>query len=611
MTLDVEKIEGEIKPENNSQPRSPGLPQEFPFLIFFLCFFALSIDPALIYHGAGLINNIPSFYVGREFFLKSIDIPGGLLHYASAFLTQLFALTWRGSLVLTLQAAGFCWCIDVILRSLQLDRWRVVRFVPALLLIILYANYVYEFPTTMAALTALSMTALYTRVNFKSAMGQGLGLIALAAVLYVAAGGALLLFVLLCILIELLYRKRVVYAALALGLGLALPYGLGMVLYQVPPYDAYSELLPFSWKITAHLSQRNMWVLSGLWTLLPVTVILAKIALLMTPPLEQRPTKSRFWNLATIRFGWNVPTLLCLIAILVTSMTTRDLNTRLLFQVDYDVSHGHWDRVLQETSGCAYHELICHAVNRSLYHTDRLGEDLFCYPQKPQALLLSTSKTMWHKIDACIEIGLLNEAENALLVCMELYGERPQLLERLTWLYRIKGDENAARVYQNTLDRVPFYPQPLHVKRDEATLQAIRTVQLNTDAVGYIESLPALIKDHHDNRMAYHYLMTQLLLQKKIKPFVQVFKAMRPYHTEEIPRLYQEALLLYLALSKQNSSQELGVGFSQELQEDAQFFINELQRCQGDKDKARAALQPTYGQSFFYYFFLTDTPTAS
>lgn len=149
----------------------------------------------------------------------------------------------------------------------------------------------------------------------------------------------------------------------------------------------------------------------------------------------------------------------------------RDLNTRRLFQVDYDVSHGHWDQVLSETHGCAYHELICHAVDRSLYHTDRLGEDLFQYSQSPQALLLSNSKTLWHKIDTCLEIGLLNEAENALLICMELYGERPQLLERLAWLYRIKGDDQAARVYQNALERVPFYPQSFLNERQGQEVQ--------------------------------------------------------------------------------------------------------------------------------------------
>lgn len=92
--------------ENSSKRRFPGFPQDLLFLASFLGFFGLSIDPALIYHGAGLINNIPSFYLGQEFFQNSIDYPGGLLYYASAFLTQLFALTRWGSLVLTLQASA-------------------------------------------------------------------------------------------------------------------------------------------------------------------------------------------------------------------------------------------------------------------------------------------------------------------------------------------------------------------------------------------------------------------------------------------------------------------------------------------------------------------------
>lgn len=590
-----------------------GISQDILFFAFFFCYFKFYINPVLIYHGAGLINNIPVFYKGYEFFRGYLNYPGGLLSYVSAFLTHLFALSWTGSLILTLQAIGLGVATDVILRSLRLHRWRSLRFVPALLLIVLYSDYVYQFPTTMAFLAALLAVACYERIRFQRIQIQCLWMSGLAVLVYIMSGGGLLLFVLLCGLIELFYRRRPGYACLALGLGLLLPYGLGMQFYGVSPHDAFVELLPFSWKIRQNVNDRNTLVLGGLWIFLPGLIALTGLGRLFikqSPPSTPQANQPCFWCITTGTFGWNIATLVCLTATLGTSWSVRDENTKLLFQIDYDARYQHWDRILEEARGLPYNYLVCHAVDRALYHTGRLGEDLFCYAQHPQSLLLNNPKAMWHKFDTCLELGLVNEAENALTNCIEAYGERPLLLERLAWIHRIKGNDSTARVYQNALAKVPFHQLIIGSMQDESALQSIRSIQLQTDVVGHMDGLTSLLNDNPNNRMAYEYLMTRLLLQKNLEAFEQVFKALHFQHMKEVPQLYQEALLLNQVIQHKTSGKDLGISFSDELLQKAQFLFNELKRFKGDKQKARRALKESYGQSYFYYFLLTDIKTS-
>ncbi len=118
------------------------------------------VEPHLIFHGAGSITNFPSFYTTWRFFLEHTAYPGGLTEYLSAFLSQLFYRSWLGATVVTLQAWGFCLCIAYLLDATGLGALRVLRYVPAMLLLVIYGKYTYHFPTTLALLIALGLACL-------------------------------------------------------------------------------------------------------------------------------------------------------------------------------------------------------------------------------------------------------------------------------------------------------------------------------------------------------------------------------------------------------------------------------------------------------------------
>ena len=132
-------------------------------LVFFgllYLYLGLAVEPCLIY-SCGTVTNFPVFYKGWPFLRECLSYPGGLLRYVCALLPQFFYYSWAGALVITGQAWAICACTDWFLRALGVPARSVLRFVPALLVLVLYAQYSFHFSTITGALTSLLFGCLY------------------------------------------------------------------------------------------------------------------------------------------------------------------------------------------------------------------------------------------------------------------------------------------------------------------------------------------------------------------------------------------------------------------------------------------------------------------
>ena len=88
----------------------------FLFVPFFV-YLWLAVEPRLIFHGAGVITNFPSFYTTRQFLVEHLSYPGGPVEYLAAFLSQLFYYSWLGAIVVGVQAWLLYLCVAHMLRS--------------------------------------------------------------------------------------------------------------------------------------------------------------------------------------------------------------------------------------------------------------------------------------------------------------------------------------------------------------------------------------------------------------------------------------------------------------------------------------------------------------
>jgi len=607
--------------------------QRLPPVVFYLLLYlylAVEVDLRLVYNGGGLIDNFPTFYVDWQFLKEQVARPAGMMEYIGAFLAQLFYHSWSGAAVVTCQAWLIGLGTDVYLKEIGAARLRILRFVGPLILAAAYSQYVFHFTMTLAFTVAVIAACLFLRFGPQGAVRRILCFLALSIALYAATGAAYLLFAFLCwgarIVKDHRYRE-------ALGYGLsaaAVPYLVGVMIWGLPALEAYVHLLPIYLGTRVNEPPQLMLRAIGvLYLFLPAALGAVGLGHLTVG------RRMSFAKTASIRAGrnsrespppwsgtksavlrWMIEPILLAVATTAILHFYHDPRLKALFAVDYYSRVGMWSRVLDAARRSPPHYLVCHAVNRALYHTDRLGDEMFRYYQDPKALLLTGKEALWQKVDACMELGLLNEAENALTLSLAMYGEKPLLLQRLARIHTVKGDVETASVYLSALSKVPFWGRQARedlmqlrydpsVAKDEE-IQRLRAVRLKQDSVRQADFLRQLLTENPRNRMAYEYGMAWLLLNKNLAGFVQLFNTYHHGVESRIPRHYEEAILL--AQAQNPGAVNLGVrSVSQESRDQFASFMKALQPLGRDMATARKSLRKGFGDSYYYYFFLSGS----
>jgi hypothetical protein len=558
-----------------SQNRAGPLRTLLFFLLFYL-YLWLRVDLRLIYHSGQTITNFPAFFRTWDFFRHLAPYPGGLVEYLSAFLSQFFYIGWAGALVVTLQAALICLCTDYFLKLIKASHLRCLRFVPPVLVLITYTMYTYQFVTTTAFLMALIFVCLYLKVAPDSQIHRLLVFLLLSVILYTMAGGAYLLFALLCAIYELLSNRRWQMALTYLFSAAVTTFLLGVLIFGVSTNEAFTDLLPFSIKILSQQTRRRMTeALYVLYLLLPLTALLLGLWRLSAGEKAKRrprrkPSKLRSsivsWYTSAPVLKWSLESALLLVFAGTAVFFFRDYKLKTILQADYYAYHKMWPQVLAAYRRHPNSFFIVHAVNRALYHTGRLPYDMFAYNQHPNTLFLTSVEhqpAWWKKADVFIDLGVMNMGEGALVESTERLGERPNILKRLALIAMVKQDINTARVYLGALTKTPFhadwadnYLKLLDSGADPSTDKHIRhltslTVENDYGFTGFRPEriLLDLLDKNRYNHMAFEYLMAWYLLTSQLDSFVQNLHRLDDFDYPQIPPLYEQAILVYEVLT--------------------------------------------------------------
>ena len=621
--------------------------QSFLFFILFYLYLWLYVDLRLIYHGAGVITNFPVFYKGWPFFLLFLSYPGGPLEYLSAFLSQLFYYSWAGALVITVQAWLISLCIGYMLKATNSSRIHWIRFLLPTLLLVLYIQYTYHFVTTLAFLTALLTACIYLKATLSRAeiFSCVSAFLTLSVILYYLSGGAFLLFAVICAIYELIFRFRWKMSLFYFLSAAAIPYVLGLLIFRLSIIDAFSNLLPFSWKILKYNARKRaitivyvlyllpplILLINGLWQMLRKRLHFAKKR---TGRKSGKKHRNKISNLPALIFSWYgrspklkyVTELLLLLTIAGSIVFfSRNENLRTRFKVDYYAYHKMWPELLTSAQHNPENPFIAHAVNRALYHVGRLGYDMFSWPQHPDYLFLSDKKykwMYWQIFDVFLDIGVVNMAENALTECLEGLGSRPMILQRLALINMVKGNLGSAKIYLGALSKTLFhaewannYLDRLETDPDlygDKYIQHLRSLCLDKDhpthSLPREEALSWLLEKNSRNRMAFEYLMTWYLLNKHLGKFVQKIELVRDLGYTDIPAHYEEAALIYVYGTKKPialSDYEPNPQIRQQIEE----FSRILSGYGGDKIAAAKELSIKFRSTyFFYYIYAFSSP---
>jgi len=555
--------------------------------ILTLCYFVLVflvlllvIRPELLYQ-----RQQPVFFFGADFFTQQLDRPGGMLAWLSAFFSQFYYVPAAGALVMTLILA----LISTLFRALLKKPLQLFPIVP---LLVLHGVYDHELAVDLGIAIALLFTAVYSRLPLRIRPWL---LPVLLVLLHSAIGGAALLFVLLCAVIEVIETRRVVVAAAAVLLAAVWPYISARVLYLITLKDAY---LGGTALITAC---RPAWIAGLSYAVYPLLLVLDRLL---------RPAQRRVWiwlRTATL-FGLSALAL----------FMGWDRITRTLMQIDYHGHRGQWEKVIEiaRTRGSAY-GLVTYQLNRALYHSGRMAEELFAAPQRLGVDGLFIPPRFQHLVplqhsDLFFDLGLVNEAQRWAHEALSVTGDTPYNLQRLAEIYLIKGERSAAgkclRMLRRTLwfrswaEKYLTAQDPL---ADDARLRAARSRMPEQDFVIAPEHpqhfLRQLLNHRSGNRMAFEYLMAYDLLSGDLNHFMENIPLIRNFDINSLPESYQEAVVLVMSQTAASDFDLGGLNVNYRTVERYRRFTRILKEHGNDRDAARAALRQEHAGTYWYY----------
>jgi len=578
----------------------------------------LRIDPALVYHTYWVRVNIglgiPVFSFSAPFLRRFSLYPGGPVEGAAALLVQFYQYPWLGAAIITLVTAVLCFAAFVMLRTFGARRVRVLHLVPALFMLALHNLYYDPLPVALALAVALLCACLYGSLPRRAAVGP-IAFVILSVPLYCAAGGAYLLYALLCAMLELLVRRRYAAGLFCLACGAALPYLAGAQLFLISVGEAYGRLLPF--RARYELWQRVLG--TALYACFP----LAAAGVFVWLRLWARSSAGRRAPLAlALRVGGMV-----LFAALAaaTAHFTFDGTLRKVVAVDYYAGRRMWPEVLENARDLppeSYQFFTNCDVNRALYHLGHMPDRMFSCPQHPLGLLLGREALpslmlrhrAWIKLsDVLFDLGCINESEHVAYEAMEFFGDHPRLLKRLALIRLAKDEGRAAHILLGAMSHDPVHgrsARELLRKMDEDPLlsrepemQRLRALRIQQNVAGWQgpdQMLIRLLERNRHNRMAFEYLMAYYMLFGRLEDFARNLPRLDDFDYEGIPRHYEEAILL--CRSAAGVPVDLnGRTVSRETMERFYAFHETWSRSVGGDARAARALED-YNDSYFYYY---------
>jgi len=505
---------------------------------------------------------------------------GGAARYASRFLFQFFAVSGAGAMVVTCVAIALFLLTRAYLKTVSDIRIVVLQLLPSVLFLLLYNRYATYLTSVLGVLAALSGAILYAKMSTKKMWLRLIVFVILGGVVYYLAASAYLLYVVLGVLFELLNRRRILSACCLLG-GAVVPYVLGYWVFQTSLADSYLcflpvwHLLPINGEMILELPIRSN-IMDGLYLFFPIVYLgdalwkrlTKKPAAEKTDAAPSHTSTQRVCR-STLKWVFDSPVFVIVVAVLMYFSFNNTKNT--LLRLDYCARQKMWPRVLELADDLKPEHLSFEAscdIYRALYYTGRLPYEMFSYPPSLPAIQLRLVNKLQSEViatgmqmkasDILLELGLVNAAEHLAGRSLQVAGTEPDILWRLAMVNIIKGKPEAARMYLNTLAKdvvhgeaakevlANLYADPSLSNSDE--VRRTRALMLTDDYVQDLfwgQEMEHLLKKNPRNRMAFEYQMAYYLLTGQLENVVLNIKYLNDFGYPNIPRHYEEAILLY------------------------------------------------------------------
>ncbi|MBN1516396.1 hypothetical protein JXA32_07485 [Candidatus Sumerlaeota bacterium] len=612
---------------------SRAIPSLFFWALFFL-FGCLYLDPKLIHYSLFPYWRLPPYVPGVDTFGILPDFPGKAITRLAAFLLHAYSDSWAGALIITATAWLLCWGAGQFISVMSGGRLRILRFIPAIVVLLQYSRCDHYLMENLSIASALLLLFCYTRAPIQRRAYRIIIFLSLSVVIYYAAVFAYLLFVALFVIYEALRRRDWINSVAQLAAGLLIPAAAGVLIFDLAFIEAYRCVLPYNPTIAnTHTIVLSIIGYDGLvlylflYAYLPLAGLsgaLWRINRDKTKPqpedeedADQNPTDtSQPWLMLIAP--------LLLIIVFGGALFATDQTERKRLRISYYAQHEMWPELLHEARDVASKDVdasYCHNVDRALHHSGRLLDDMFAFPQKAGWELYDTDMTPSPyrplgkierntELSECYyELGRVNDAEHCALDALSALQYNPRGIMRLALINIVKKRPDAARTFLRTLRKDRLYRDEAQALLDQLEqdpdfttdqqIQQTRALLLDDDSIGEC-SLEALLQKNKHNRMAFEYLMAHYLLTNQTDAIARNIRRLADFDYPAIPRALEEALVIH---AFKTNSKPVVQGYTISQESIAQFqACNEIFARNGyNPQAAYHEFAEKFGDSYFFY----------
>lgn len=290
-------------------------------------------------------------------------------------------------------------------------------------------------------------------------------------------------------------------------------------------------------------------------------------------------------------------------------MKSYKVNEHLMIKTEQYAKHRDWDKVLEYTerylkSGRSNH-LISSFHNMALYHKGGLPYRLFDYPQVLGVRSLyfpwnSNSRESEYGYLLYEELGYINEAHRWEFEAMVVWGETAPHLINLARYNLANSRPLVAQRFINLLNQSLFYSDKslekyLYPLPKNALEGVVEEPARFANVVNIGPELQYILENDHNNRMAFEYLMSNLLLSNHVERFVENLKYLSNFSYPYLPPVYEEALYIYELGVQPEEFDKIGYRVSNETKNRFERYYRLTQSKQMDQ------LQKEFGKTYWFY----------
>lgn len=587
----------------------------FPIVYFLLLLVA--VKPELIYHSQQL-----GFLTSKRFFSEYASYPGGLVEYVSVFLFQFYSRAFWGALVSTIVLFAIFTIAGAVLNKDNSFINSRLKLIPVVFLGILIADYTLPpvFPVMVLMLfTFFLLFKLIIERNRPASIQLILNLLLFTASYYVMGGFMFVVFSGSAIVYLLLFKRKGSFFTIGLILVLfaILPYWAQSILF-INSKDAYFKLVPY------FCLYRPGFLLFGAIFSLPFIVL---IQWSISKIVNQKQTEK---NTFLYSEKFQAVQVVIMVAILTTGLLLNiDAKQKHKLNIDYLAYQQRWNELLKlaknETST---DRLIQFQITRALYHTGGLMEKLFDYPQMwgVDGLILTRhfeEEILLPTTELCFDFGFVNEAIHYGNEAISQNENSPLLIEQLILANIVANKNQAASIYINELKENPFFkkkaieyekyikgyanPEMDHLIMEKRKLIPVIDFKVNNNFPQ--NDLLNLLDDRPDNKIVYEYLMAYFLLNNDLPSFLKYYPMGKRFSYKKLPKIFQEALILYLYDLSRQGQTLANIKFDKEVASQFKEYLSILKKSDGDKVIARPLLEKKYGNTYWFYVLYNSPVT--